>query len=245
MFATGSPGKHLFTIFGTPVFGHWTVLLLIFLLGQGELRAFGWIGLAATALAVVAGLLVHEFGHVYAAKTNGFRSYVVLGGMGAYTASEGESRGWRGIWLSVAGPCAGFVFWAVCWFGFAPAGALQSGALFEVGNAFSPWRVVMDHGDVDVTGGDVLWVQLCWINLVWGIFNLMPIVPLDGGHVVEHLLRMRMRRAAAERLASIVSLVVIVLILGLLWQLFGTIPIFSLLILGMMGLQNYERIRGL
>ena len=112
---------------------------------------------------------------------------------------------------------------------------------------FSPFASLGASGAVasraDLTGGHLLWANLCWFNLVWGIFNLMPIVPLDGGHVVEHVLGLKLRPRAAARIASLVSLVACVAVLGLVYVLVGTLPMFTLLIVGMLAFTNFERFR--
>jgi stage IV sporulation protein FB len=223
-------------------------LLLVFIISRQDLELFGVAGLFVSALTILIALLVHEFGHVGAAKMNGHRSYVVLAGMGAYTAPDGTSEGWRGVWLSVAGPLAGFALWAICWFGFAPEGVREAGLLFDLESMFRPLYALRTseglYSASQVTGGHLLWANLCWFNLVWGIFNLMPIVPLDGGHIVEHVLRMKLRAREAIRYASIASLVACAGVLVLAWKISGgRLPVFTLFVVGILAYQNFERLR--
>ena len=58
-------------------------------------------------------------------------------------------------------------------------------------------------GSIDLTGG--LWFLLL-INLWWGIFNLPPIWPLDGGQITGVLLSMVNRREGM-RWTHVISLV--------------------------------------
>jgi Zn-dependent protease len=44
-------------------------------------------------------------------------------------------------------------------------------------------------------------------NLVWGIFNLLPVVPLDGGHAVRHLLRLVMNELTAFHISTWLSII--------------------------------------
>src|SRR5581483_1847199 len=30
--------------------------------------------------------------------------------------------------------------------------------------------------------------QLLFVNIAWGVFNLLPVIPMDGGHVIEAIL---------------------------------------------------------
>ena len=50
-----------------------------------------------------------------------------------------------------------------------------------------------------------------WVNLGWGILNLLPILPLDGGHITESVAGMVAGRNGriAARIFSIVRTVVI------------------------------------
>lgn len=247
MIVQSNPGVRLFELFRTPVYGHWTFLLLAFFLSRRDLEQFGGEGLFLSVLSILVALLVHEFGHVGAARMNGHRSIVVLAGLGAYTQPDGASEGWRGVWLSVAGPLAGFVLWAICWFGFAPDAIREAGLLTDFKSMFSPFSALVATGEIrslqDVTGAHLLWSNLCWFNLVWGIFNLMPINPLDGGHIVEHVLRLKLRANEAIRYSAISSMVACAGVLLLVWQIYGRIPMFTLFIVGFLAYQNSERLR--
>ena len=52
-----------------------------------------------------------------------------------------------------------------------------------------------------------LYWNLVWINLLWGLINLLPIYPLDGGRVSEILLTY-VNRYEGKRWGHTVSLVV-------------------------------------
>jgi hypothetical protein len=47
--------------------------------------------------------------------------------------------------------------------------------------------------------------QLLWVNFGWGIINLAPVLPLDGGHVMEELLGPR-RAAWAPRISLVAAI---------------------------------------
>jgi Zn-dependent protease len=46
-----------------------------------------------------------------------------------------------------------------------------------------------------------------WINLWWGLVNLLPVLPLDGGRIAEAIL-VRVRHRDGQRLAILLSAVV-------------------------------------
>ncbi len=88
-------------------------------------------------------------------------------------------------------------------------------------------------GPLSVLPDDVFWVMgnamywVFWLNLMVGLFNALPAVPLDGGYVfsdgVSALVeKFGMKEETEEKLISGISYLVAFIILGLLmWQLIG------------------------
>ncbi len=117
---------------------------------------------------VFVSVLVHELGHAFMIKRLGIEAAISLHGMGGTTSwqqTRSISRLQR-IGISVAGPFAGFGFAAIIW----------------VARELLPGSVV---GQPLV--GVVLQL-LFFVNLLWGAINLLPVLPFDGGHVLEHAL---------------------------------------------------------
>lgn len=243
---TLTPGNsiHLFTIFGTPVYMQLNYLLLVampFISGDGSPKmAMVW------AIVVFVSLLVHEFGHVAANATNGQRSAVVLWMLGGLTFNERleRMRGWRGIWASVAGPLAGFVVWAIFWFLLMPKGGLP-GLRTSFSAMLDPQIALIGIASDELRTWHLFWVWMCWVNLVWGLFNLLPIFPLDGGQALEEILRFRLRAIEATRWSSIISIATIV---GFVWwqtsRPGGHTSTMMIVVLAMLGFQNWQRLRG-
>jgi membrane-associated protease RseP (regulator of RpoE activity) len=155
-------------------------------------------------------ILVHEYGHGLTAQSFGYRaSEVVLYGMGGYCACEFERQSpWQRVAVLFAGPGAGFLFLGV---------VLVVGRAF-LGIPFSDDLTLMGRM-LGIGGGRLspafgrlsdtlrlVYYMLIVINLMWGIFNLFPIWPLDGGRLTEVFLTMYNRRQGA-RWAHIVSIV--------------------------------------
>ena len=131
-----------------------------------------WIAIA------FASFLVHELGHAAAFRAFGVGSHVVLYSLGGLAVPWDDLRGrWRRVAVSLAGPAAGFLLALAVW----------------ATNQSAPWA-----------GTNLLtrfvYLELLWINVVWGAVNLLPVIPLDGGKVSQelctHFLRTRGTRAA-------------------------------------------------
>jgi Zn-dependent protease len=52
-------------------------------------------------------------------------------------------------------------------------------------------------------------------NIFWGIFNLVPVSPLDGGHVVRNFLRMFLRDRTAFIIAIWVAFIAGALVIAI------------------------------
>ena len=148
------------------------------------------IGFIAFVIAIVLGITVHEFMHAYAAHRLGDDTarllgrlslnplvhidpfgllLLVLAGFGygrPVPFNEGRLRSMLGVtFVALAGPLANVVLAALC------AIPLRFGSAGVLGSSYE-----------QILGAIVLW------NCVLGIFNLIPIPPLDGANVVYGLL---------------------------------------------------------
>lgn len=138
-------------------------------------------------LAVVfVGVLVHELGHALVYRAFGKEPRIELVMTGGLTWAVGGPplTAARNLAVSLAGPGVGFGLGALAY------AASRSG---------SP---LLDQRLVQVALRDLLFV-----SVVWGVLNLLPILPLDGGRVMQSLLDMA-TKGRGERPALIVSVVV-------------------------------------
>jgi len=136
--------------------------------------------LVSMALLVVT-LLIHEFGHSVAAKmVSGSTDEILLWPLGGLAFPDTPRRPLARFWTALGGPAANVV---VC-----------------VATAAGVW-LLADHTRVSlsplhpITGLEADWrssVFYCWWGFVVSyfllLFNILPIFPLDGGHVVQSLL---------------------------------------------------------
>ncbi len=174
----------------SPMF--WVMSLLLGLNGRG-------IDLLLFPLAVFASILVHELGHALVMRRFGETPRIVLLMMGglaisdrpSYLPDQSHSRSTRNqILISLAGPGAGFAFAAIL-----VAVIYAVGARIEPGlTLLADFRGLIDESQSNVRAIEVIssmMTILLRINVYWGIMNLMPVYPLDGGQVARELLTMR------------------------------------------------------
>jgi Zn-dependent protease len=135
---------------------------------------------------VLVSILVHEFGHGLMARAFGYPARIVLHGMGGLCDSDGRSQTPRQrLFVVLAGPGAGFALFGLVlgsvyvFFQVTPVEALS---LLVGGSSESAFRAVMKLSRLGSPGVLAI-LFLLEINLFWGILNLLPIWPLDGGQV--------------------------------------------------------------
>jgi Zn-dependent protease len=118
----------------------------------------------------------------------GREGHIVLYGFGGLAVgSNALSNRWQRIAVSFAGPLAGFVLLAAvlaAYAVFAPQAVrlllLQE---FDIDWEFGTTPAARPHPLLLNALSD-----LYWINLYWGLINLLPVWPLDGGQVSRDLL---------------------------------------------------------
>ncbi len=153
-----------FRLFGIPVGVHAT-FLFVALLGATAYR--GW-DIAWWTVAAFVSILMHEMGHALSARGFGAAGISVtlygLGGLTTFSHGRELTHG-RSFLISAAGSFVGIV---------------SGGAMFLLANAG-----VFDGASRAVV---VLVNSFVFTSLVWGVLNWLPVVPLDGGHMVQHLI---------------------------------------------------------
>ncbi len=151
-----------FSILGVPARVHPLFWLVVAFLGWNAgdpLAIVSWVA------AVFVSILVHEMGHAQCARQFGHSPRILLygfGGLAIYHPLRDEPT-WQRAAVLISGPVAGFVLAAALI-------ALQtSTGLFSTDYL------------------RFLYVQLLWINIGWGLLNLLPVWPLDGGQLAYTL----------------------------------------------------------
>lgn len=216
--------KSHFSVLGVPVRVEppffFLVLIFGYLLYLGPEHPHG-ITLFALWIPLVTGaVLLHELGHALVARAYGLTPFVVLHGFGGLTAYDAHahralSHG-RRILITLAGPFAGI--------------ALGLTALAV--------RVTVFFPPDSVAAGALDGVLLT--TLGWGILNLFPMLPLDGGHVVATVLDKLFGRRGVS-FARLASIALALVLAALLATAQGLTP--NLLILGALAYMNWRAYR--
>ncbi len=124
-----------------------------------SLAAYSWLFSVKFALALVACLVFHEYGHIKAMKYFGMKTkgiYLVPFFGGLALSDEKINTRWQDVVISIMGPSFGLIMsllWMVTY-----------------------WLT-----------GEMFFAGLAVFNALLNLFNLLPILPLDGGHVLKSI----------------------------------------------------------
>ena len=234
--------KLAFRLGSIPVTVHGSFLLVVaFLaLSSGDGGPPDPAGMIQWVLVVLVGVLLHEMGHALVGRSFGLTPQIDLIGMGGLTSwSAGAKRplsAGRRIAISLAGPFTGIAIGLATVLFIRVRGGVPLLAIFDIHprEGFPPFTLF---------ARDTPWTALSYdivvVNAGWGVLNLIPILPMDGGNVLFQSLN-ALTKGAGERPARIVSCgVAIVIGLGALkigW-------IFAAFLAGLFAVQNIQALR--
>jgi stage IV sporulation protein FB len=194
-------GVWRFSLAGIPVTVQpWFWLTTIFM---GANRDVG--GLLVWIAVCFVSILLHEMGHVMAYRAFGERGEILLYSWGGLAFSDRNARRTTlaQVMVSLAGPAAGF-----CLAGLVLAVAFSLGALIHTSWAYFVMpnisAVILPH-NVEALNGrayyywNVVLNDLLWVNISWGLVNLLPVYPLDGGQASRALFEAHDRSSGLQR----------------------------------------------
>ena len=191
--------KAHFSIYGVPVRVQpfFFVIIVMLALPHGEFTKAAMLQTAIWALVVFVSILWHELGHAWMMRRHGYAPWIELYGMGGRTG-WGKGPGFptpkARVLVSLAGPFAGFFLGGLVW--------LATLAL---------------HG-MDPFVDQAL-MGLLWVNIGWGLVNLIPMLPWDGGAAMHGVFDATMKNEGkGQRAAGIMTLVVAALCGAALWH---------------------------
>jgi Zn-dependent protease len=181
-----------FRLFGFPVRVHpffWLVMLVFGLSGErpDPFRALIWTGVGFVSI------LVHELGHAFFQRRFGGDPRIVLYSFGGLAICDDCDRSpAKQILIALAGPFAGFAFAVL-------AALVIRGSGHPLGvttQAEFGYYVPLVFGELYFAPFDsfalnnIVWT-LFYVNIWWGLLNLLPIYPLDGGRVARETFTLR------------------------------------------------------
>jgi stage IV sporulation protein FB len=204
-----------FSLFNIPIRvlpWFWLTLALI----GGVLRADSKEGVFHLLLFILAGfisVLVHELGHALTAKHFGKRVEIVLQAFGGYAAYSGGGRltRFQTFLITAAGP------------------ALQ------IALGMVAWLLINQIGEITDQAKYFL-VVLYVISFIWAVLNLLPVLPMDGGRILETILGPERIRLTLQ---ISISVAVVIALLALHFKLGMLLPIF----MGIMAYESYKALK--
>lgn len=167
-----------------------------------------WVGV------VLLSVLVHEYGHALAFRRHRIRSEITLHWMGGLTRPHALLPLGRldNIIISLAGPFAGFFLAGII---YAAVRAAPHAAAGLPPLAREGIGMLLD------------------VNIGWGLFNLIPILPFDGGHVLQHALGPKRARMSAG-ISTVISILVAAYALSINWY-------WLMYLAGMSAIRSFQR----
>ena len=136
---------------------------------------------------VFVSIVIHEMGHVLAFHRFGYNAHIVLHGFGGLAIPD-SARGRRidtalsRVIIALAGPAAQILLAALILLLMYAAG---------IGAYFQFWVIKINIPGRGVDPGEhmeTLLFFLLQVNIIWPLFNLLPVYPLDGSRVFRELL---------------------------------------------------------
>jgi stage IV sporulation protein FB len=203
-----------FNLFGFPIEIHWLFWLTLAMLGGG-FRADTSAEMQGVLVWVGAGflsILIHEMGHALTMRHFGARGvHIVLHGFGGYASGQRRHDRKQDFMVSAAGP------------------------FFQIAAGVAVWWL-MGMWRPEARLGVYFMSSFVSVSLIWAVLNLFPIIPLDGGHIMQAILGPRQQRTAL-RISMICAL-------GFGLYAFTIGQIFIVIFFAMFAYNNWKQLKG-
>ncbi len=179
----------LIRLAGIDVYVHATFFILILWIGLSYWQLSGTVAAVTNGvgfiLALFACVVLHEFGHALTARRYGIKTLHItllpIGGVAAMERMPDDPK--QEILVALAGPAVNLVIAITLWLWLAASNTL------------------VPVEQLGLTDGPFL-ERLMLINIVLGVFNLIPAFPMDGGRVLRAMFAMRMDHNRATQIAA-------------------------------------------
>ncbi|MGF1483978.1 MAG: site-2 protease family protein [Opitutales bacterium] len=151
-------------------------------------------------------LLLHELGHCVTAQRYGIHVerilFLPIGGMAQFSEIPRDPR--AELAITIAGPMVNFALAGAAWL------------ILGAPSTLDEWRPLMKSVE-QLQFPEAMVPALFVLNLANGVFNLLPIFPMDGGRILRATMALRMNHLQATRVAVYTGKVLAVL--GILFAL--------------------------
>lgn len=145
-----------------PISIHPLFWLIAFFIGW--MWTYNLSGALLCVVVILVSVIFHEFGHAITARFFGQKTRIELAAFGGFTYREGRKlKLWEEFLVVLNGPIAGFFLFLVAYTIFRTVNIDNQTIIFILKFTFSA-------------------------NLFWTIINLIPVLPLDGGHLMSIIL---------------------------------------------------------
>jgi Zn-dependent protease len=172
-------------LLGVPVRLHFTFVLLLIglvVIGLSSNQSPG--NYTLFVLAVIASVLLHEFGHAFVSSLYGIRTLeIVMYPIGGVARLERPPKPWEEFWIALTGPAVNLAI-----------------ASFIFAILYSQKRVINLFALVQPDAN--LADRIALANLVLAGFNLLPAFPMDGGRMLRAVLSRLKSEYEATRIAT-------------------------------------------
>ena len=170
-------------LFGIPIKVHWTAIFLLLLL-MPTLTVAGLVHGLIIFVPVIIFLIGHELAHALMARKYGYHtrdiSLHALGGL-AHIEVLDQLTPKEDFWISLAGPLFN-IFWVLVF-----AVLIWFAPLIGLAALIAPLKI------------------LFVVNVLLGVFNLIPGYPLDGGRISQALCVMKWGKKRGKEIAQSIS----------------------------------------
>jgi Zn-dependent protease/predicted transcriptional regulator len=196
----------IFRVFDIDVRVHWSFLLIL---------AYGAFAYSAGASSVLVGAVygvimilllfvcvtLHEFGHALVAQHYGIhvKNITLLPIGGVANLERVPEKPLQEFFIAIAGPLVNFVLALV----LLPAVLIGVGMQMRSGTA--PASTFAMLAELQTPGVVNILLYLLAVNVLLGLFNLLPAFPMDGGRILRSLLAMTTDYVRATRTAVLVG----------------------------------------
>ena len=205
-------GTFRFKLFGFPISIHWSFLILPILWGSQS--GPDAIDQTRSVLIYIIGFFIsivgHELGHALAYRSFGGSAQIMIHAMGGMAVSHGSFNRKQKIIITSAGPLFGLAMGIIC---------LLLPMFLDLGS-MSKYLIKFLN-------------LMIFLNIFWSFFNLLPIIPLDGGQLLGHIMHEKkpVLRGQIGGITAGLAALFLFLILG---------SIFGAILLGYLAYQNFK-----